>query len=259
MHNFMEHSIHVSKLDLAICVTQQNSKPNHVKRRQHGLVYQYTGSVSYHFSDGKTLVLKPGHILYLPMGATYEVKPIIEARTSYAINFLVVEPIEQTPFIVSAPKSTQLYELFRECRDIWETSNPWKYERCVSLLYAIIAGMKKEYFKAYAPSSKTKLIQPAIRYIEQNYLTENIKITFLAELCKISDVHFRNVFYSVYNMSPHKYIHNLRILRAKELLRSGEYTVQAVAELCGFGSDCAFSRDFKQATGITPSDYKNQF
>lgn len=259
MYGFMDHTIHVSKLDLAICVTQQNSKPNHVKRRQHGLVYQYEGSVSYHFSDGKTLVLKPHHILYLPIDATYEVTPIIESRISYAINFSMVEPVDKTPFIISAPKSTQLYELFRECRDSWETNAPGKYEKCLSILYAIISGMKKECFKAYTPSSKTNLILPAIRYIEQNYLTENIKISFLAELCKISDVHFRNVFYSVYNTSPHKYIHNLRILRAKELLRSGEYTVQAVADLCGFGSDCAFSRNFKQATGITPSEYRNRY
>ncbi len=259
MKNFMEQTIHVSHLDLAICVTQQNARPNHVKRRWHGLVYQHTGSVSYNFSDGKTLVLQPNHILYLPMDATYEVKPLVETRTSYAINFSVVESMDNPPFIMSAPQSTQLFELFKECRDLWETTKPGKYEKCLSLLYGIISGMKKEYFKSYTPSSKSNLIRPAIRYIEQNYMMENIRISFLAELCDISDVHFRKIFHSIYNTSPHKYIHNMRILRAKELLRSGEYTVTAVADLCGFGSDCAFSRDFKRATGMSPSEYKNQF
>lgn len=259
MEHFMEQTIHVSNLSLAICVTQQNTRPYHVKRRWHGLVYQHSGNVSYRFSDGRTLLLQPNHILYLPMNSTYNAIPIVEAHTTYAINFSVLETIDSPPFIMSAPQYTQLFDLFKECRDLWETCTSGKYEKCLSLLYSIFASMKKEYYKSYMPSTKIHMIEPAISYIQQNYMFENIKISYLAALCNISDVHFRKIFHSIYNTSPHKYIHNLRILRAKELLKSGEYSIFAVAEICGFGSDCAFSRDFKQTTGMSPSDYKKQF
>lgn len=259
MKEFMTHSFHVSELYAALYVNVHNATPKHKKRKYHGLVYQLTSSASYSFSDGKTIIVPPGHIIYLPIGSSYEAKILDDSQECYAINFSVLEPINFPPFIIRISSCSKIVETFKECTALWQTAKPNKYEKCLSLLYSILADMKKEFYKSYSPSAKFKLIQPAIQYIEEHYTMENISIPKLAEICDISDVHFRNVFRSIYETSPHKYIYNLRISRAKELLRCGEYTVSVVAEMCGFSSDSAFSREFKKTTGISPSDYKEQF
>ncbi|MBQ8232699.1 MAG: helix-turn-helix domain-containing protein [Lachnospiraceae bacterium] len=50
-----------------------------------------------------------------------------------------------------------------------------------------------------------------------------------------------------------KYINNLKISRAKELLSSGMYTVTQAAEMSGYTDVSHFSREFKKATGAAPS------
>ena len=48
----------------------------------------------------------------------------------------------------------------------------------------------------------------------------------------------------------------MRVERAKELLLSEEYTVEAVAEKCGFLSGNVFIKSFKKEVGVTPGMYR---
>lgn len=52
---------------------------------------------------------------------------------------------------------------------------------------------------------------------------------------------------------PMQYLGQVRMQRAEESLASSAATVSAVAREVGFGSEAAFSRAFKRATGLAPS------
>ena len=78
----------------------------------------------------------------------------------------------------------------------------------------------------------------------------------LSELCGVSYEYFRRTFHRFYNCSPVKYINNLKLTRAKELLKSGMYTVSETAILSGFSDLSHFSRFFKANVGVLPSDYR---
>ena len=54
---------------------------------------------------------------------------------------------------------------------------------------------------------------------------------------------------------PLKYINKLKLYYAKELLRSGYYTVSQVSEKCGFENIQYFSLFIKKETGKTPSQF----
>jgi len=60
-------------------------------------------------------------------------------------------------------------------------------------------------------------------------------------------------------MSPLKYIIQLKINHASDLLRLGRYSVGQVAELSGYESLYYFSRQFKEYTGITPSEFIEKY
>jgi AraC-like DNA-binding protein len=47
----------------------------------------------------------------------------------------------------------------------------------------------------------------------------------------------------------------MRINYAKELIKSGEYSITEIAIISGFCDVSYFSREFKKAIGVTPKDY----
>ena len=57
--------------------------------------------------------------------------------------------------------------------------------------------------------------------------------------------------------SPKQYWMQLRIIRAEELLRETNLTVQEIAELLGFTDASYFIKLFRQRAGITPHDYRH--
>ena len=58
-------------------------------------------------------------------------------------------------------------------------------------------------------------------------------------------------------MTPMQYITFLRITRAKELLRSTDYSIQEISSMVGYENPLYFSRIFKKQTGYSPSEYRS--
>lgn len=73
----------------------------------------------------------------------------------------------------------------------------------------------------------------------------------------MSEVHFRRLFYQIYHTSPMKFIISLRVNKAKELLTNTQMKIQDISETCGFNNPYYFSKVFRQAVGLTPSQYRN--
>ena len=98
-------------------------------------------------------------------------------------------------------------------------------------------------------------ISPALHYIETNYTSETISLPYLAQLCGISEPHMRKLFNSACSVSPSVYIRHMRLNYAKELLRTGEYSVTTAALMAAFNNTTYFAREFKKATGVSPNKY----
>ena len=57
-------------------------------------------------------------------------------------------------------------------------------------------------------------------------------------------------------MPPKKYIGLIRMTKAKELLLTGEVTVQQVAEAVGFRDVYGFCKAFRKAHDCTPTEFR---
>jgi AraC-like DNA-binding protein len=79
----------------------------------------------------------------------------------------------------------------------------------------------------------------------------------LDDLCQVSGLsasHLIRCFKARYGMTPHAYLNNHRINRAKGLLRHG-YPLAETALAAGFADQAHFQRVFKRLTAATPGTY----
>ncbi len=85
------------------------------------------------------------------------------------------------------------------------------------------------------------------------------RIPQMARHAGMSTRHFVRVFTRETGEPPAQYVQRIRIERARHLLEHGGESIDAVAELCGFGSAETMRRRFQQSLGVAPSEYRSRF
>lgn len=98
-------------------------------------------------------------------------------------------------------------------------------------------------------------IRPAIQYINKSYQNE-ISLKHLSSLCYMSENYFSRLFTKVMNTSVPQYVLELRVKRAKGLLKGTSMLINEIANDVGYDDPAYFIRKFKQATGMTPSEFR---
>ena len=104
--------------------------------------------------------------------------------------------------------------------------------------------------------SEEKRLEPAMEVIKDRFSDNALTVSELASVCGISEVYFRKLFQSKFNISPKDYLIRMRMEYAKSLLETGQITVSKVAELCGYAEPCHFSREFSKYFGVAPSRHQ---
>lgn len=98
-------------------------------------------------------------------------------------------------------------------------------------------------------------IASALDYINKNY-QEPMKASQLAELCNMSETHFRRVFEEYINMPPMEYVNLIRVQKACELMKKSNISMEHVAIKCGFTTPSTFNRNFRKFVGTSPYQWK---
>lgn len=92
----------------------------------------------------------------------------------------------------------------------------------------------------------------------KNFRSSDMTVTELAEQASYSEPHFRELFLRAFGISPKKYIINLRLEYAGQLLSSQLYSVQETAALSGFENPKYFSAAFHRKYGVSPREYSRK-
>ena len=100
-------------------------------------------------------------------------------------------------------------------------------------------------------------LQNAINFINENF-NRDIALKDVAEAVNFSSVYFHKMFTSSLGITPHQYILNKRLEAAKTYLLTTSYSMNEIAETCGFSSVSYFASTFKKSIGITPSEFRQK-
>ena len=210
----------------------------------YGLSLCYGGQITYR-QNGREYISNKNVAIILPMGESYE---IVREKTGDfpVINFKTQKPLSKEFKVIELKEGESIFKNYEEIKRLsLDKSNRMKV---MSLFYEILDSLTSA--KEYG------ILDPAVRYVYNNYHKEEICNSLLAEKCEISEVYFRKLFKESFKLTPKQFIIKLRIKKAKQLLKEGRESIVSVSEQCGFTSQYHFCRTFKSYTGITPTEYR---
>lgn len=99
-----------------------------------------------------------------------------------------------------------------------------------------------------------------IGLVYDNQTSQNQNLSdYLVEKLHIDYSLMSNQFSKVYGQTIEQYFISLKIERVKELLVYDELSISEIADSLNYSSSAYLSKQFKQITGHTPSNYKKQF
>lgn len=108
----------------------------------------------------------------------------------------------------------------------------------------------------YNKKNINQILQNAINYICENY-TMSITLNELAEHTYVSTYYLSRMFKKELGKNFVEYLNEIRIEKAKELLKDNKYKTYEVAELVGIQDPHYFSKIFKKYVNMTPTEYKD--
>jgi len=130
------------------------------------------------------------------------------------------------------------------------------------LLIELMIYINRAYLEADTKTIEKDVIYDSkvneiIHYINQN-LSEDLSLESLSKKFYISKYHLLRQFKKHTGYTLHSYIHQKRLLTAKELLKEG-MRIAVVCQKCGFNDYSNFIRMFSRAFNISPKKYSKQF
>ena len=103
-----------------------------------------------------------------------------------------------------------------------------------------------------------RMVEALGEYIREN-VGEDISNTELGAIFGYHPFYISNVLKAAKGMTLKQYITKYRLDLAKRMLEAGSGSIAEIAESCGFTDASYFTKTFRQATGMTPKEYRNKF
>jgi AraC family transcriptional regulator len=101
----------------------------------------------------------------------------------------------------------------------------------------------------------TYKLRDVLDYI-QSHLHQEMSLTAMAAQLGMSRAYFATQFKQAMGVSPHQYVSQQRIEKAKRCLQTRALSLAEIALTCGFSSQSHLTKTFKKYTGTTPKAYR---
>ena len=172
----------------------------------------------------------------------------------------VLEAVNDRAFFVRAQENPVLAALVRAVFDEMRHKGEHHLECVRGMVYALVFEIarfnNKEVSRTLSRNGSLQL-ERAIEYVDANY-ANTFRIADLAEVCHMSETHFRRIFQEKMNMTPVEYVNFVRIRKACELIDKTDISMEEVAGKVGFVTPSTFNRNFRRIVGTSPYQWKKR-
>lgn len=225
------------------------------KRPYCGICYVQEGEILYKNGEN-TVCAVSGDTVLLKNGANYRAVFNGECTRDILINFDGRTPRDEEILfsdfrddIVILKNHKNLHGLFNEMSNYYNSCG----RECMvkSIMYRILDGLCDE--------GVSDEIFVKIKDIIKEDVDFSLKEEDIAKKCSVSVSTLQRTFKKYSGKTVTQYKNELRIARAKELLISGAYSVEAIAGLLNFCDSAYFVRVFKKLEGISPKKFLKKY
>ena len=112
----------------------------------------------------------------------------------------------------------------------------------------------------FKDSEKERNTATSISYIQQyinNNMKEDLSLARLAEKVYFNPSYLSRIFKQVTGINILSYINDIRVGKAKELLRDSSLKIHEIAAAVGYDSPSYFTQFFKRIVKISPQEYRD--
>ncbi len=201
-------------------------------------------------ANGKSYHLEKNTICFVPPNIDYVRTAKFDELIAIHFDVLNYNTEQIEIFIPNNPK--KLEQLFKHILMLWKSKMPGYKYKCAAVLHEIFAECYLHELNLPAPNNK---IKKSINYMLLNFNDPDITIKSIAKQSFISEDYFRKLFKKEYGTSPQKYLINLRIQHAIQLMSGENFSLKEVAFMSGYKEYKYFSAEFKKIKGVSPSKY----
>jgi len=166
-----------------------------------------------------------------------------------------------TPLVFRTHTEDAIRLLWKQMLDVYQAMPPYFMLSIRSLAAQLLLSLLAHHsvqgaavFNLPNKDTVTK-IDTIIRYMDENF-GNTISAESCAKMLYMSYSHFARCFKSVTGKTFKQYLTDLRILRAENMLLSGEYSITEIATRCGYDHTSYFIQEFKRRKQITPLQYR---
>ncbi len=107
----------------------------------------------------------------------------------------------------------------------------------------------------FAADDEVARLIPALQFMQENFADE-ISLKHIARTVHLSPFHFHRRFTDLLGITPKHYLYDCQVAESKRRLAARDMDLKEIAASCGFAHQSHFTSRFKQATGLTPTQWR---
>lgn len=233
---------------------------------EYQLLYNPEGEGIFESAHCKKTIIKPGDMFLLFPGEwhTYHPNPHTGWK-SYWIGFKGRNMDDRVKAGFLSPEkpiyhigySSDIEHLYRTAYEVAIEEAAYSQQAMAGIVNHLIGLMYslERNMELSKNQQQVDMISKARLMIRES-LESDLTIQHIAEDLGVSYSNFRKLFKEYTGLSPATYQQELRLLRAKEMLTTTDYSIKEIAYRLNFESPDYFSAKFKAKMGCKPSDIK---
>ena len=235
-------------------------------RCDHYFIYLTKGKGYYKFKD-KYIEVTEGSLVYIRPDTYQDIYYPLENDPEYywlhftgseSENLMITLGFWDNP-IQKVGKVKEVMDLFEKI--IYELQVKKTLFEHISLgymmeIFVLLSRSKLALDGSLFPERNTQISNAVIAMHKESTIEHSI--SHYSNISNLSIYQFTRTFKKIMGTSPNKYIENIRISSAKNLLHITDLNISQIADLVGYKDSFYFSKVFKKNTGKTPTQFREE-
>lgn len=233
----------------------------------HALVYISRGRGSFESRQSAQQTIEAGQVIFLFPGVWHRYRP--DPKTGWDEHWIGFDGnvarrwVKNKFFSPNTPlfkpeQEEKWLTLFTELITLIQLNRPALQQVMAGFAAQLLGMLYSGQQAGLAGNDQALLIVQKAMNKMRNELASGLNAQALARELNVSYSSFRHTFQQHTGSSPHQYLLELRLVRARHLLTQTTQTVKEIAKHAGFDDEHYFCRFFKTKTGLTPGQWRSR-